>query len=592
MNRIRLRHPVTPPPPTDIMPAMPLNARVAIYFDEDGYVETSDRKVNKDVVGGPMGRHVAGKEFLNAYMRLGRANEFYALARTPANGNLLVELCHRARMDLPTKGLYVILEKAFHDVVFRQCPVTTIHYPAPLEPRLAWARQFDGRQGYALSGITHTICTVAATRGMTQFITAPFEPFDRMICISKAAVATVKSVTGAYCDYLADRFGGKPEMRFKLEQIPLGVDIAKFRPPTDEERSAQRARWNIAPDEVVVLYLGRLLHYGKVNPFPILHGLAAAARSTGKKVRLILAGWTPTQPVENAFRQGATDFGKGINVTFMDGTNAEVREKVWWVSDIFSFPTDNLQETFPQSVVEAMACGLPVVAAKWDGCKDQVIDGETGYLIPTYLVQGGTIDTTSKLIVGEYTYPHFMARCSQAAVVDLKAAASAFEKLILDADLRQRMGAAGRKRAEEEYAWEHIIRRYEEMWEDQDRERQAWIREHQTARKPSWPVPACYPPPEQSFAEYPTRFIDPSEQVRTAPEALERLQVLHKHPLTEYGAQWRADNLAQLQVVLDAARDGAKIQMLVKKLTDLKNSRSRSLAAVTWMMKYGLLELV
>lgn len=276
----------------------------------------------------------------------------------------------------------------------------------------------------------------------------------------------------------------------------------------------------------------------------------------------------------------------------MDGTNAEVREKAWWVADIFSFPTDNLQETFPQSVIEAMACGLPVVAAKWDGCKDQVIDGETGYLVPTYLVQGGTKETTSKLIVGEYTYPHFMARCSQAAVVDLKAAAAAYEKLILDPALRQRMGAAGRKRAEQEFAWEHIVRRYEEMWEEQERERQAWIRQHQNDPKPKWPVPACYPPPEQSFAEYPTRFLDMSEQVRAAPDAVERLEVLHKHSLTEYGSQWRCNNLAHLQRVLDAARNGASIEALMKVLFDLKNARSNSIASVTWMMKYGLLELV
>lgn len=577
--------------PVAIIPAMSLSARVAIYFDEDGYVESPDRTVGKGQGGGPMGRHVAGKEFLNAYMRMSQSQEFYGLVRSAENGRLLVSLCHNARIDLTPRNLYVLQEKGFHDVFFRQCPVTTIHYPAPTEARFAWARQFPGTDAYALSGITHTICTIAATRAMTQFVGAPFESYDRLICISKAAVASVKAVTDAYCDFLADRYGGRPQLRMKLQNIPLGVDTEKFRPPTDEEKVAARSRFKVAPDEVAVLYLGRLLHYGKVHPFPIFEGLSRVAKSTGKKVRLLLAGWTPTEPVKNAFQDGSRIFAPGVQVTFLDGTNSEVRQKVWWAADMFAFPTDNLQETFPQSVVEAMSSGLPVVAARWDGCKDQVIDGETGFLAPTYMLRGATAETTSKLIIGEYTYPHFMARCSQAAAVDLKAITAAFEKLIVDEPLRKRMGAAGRKRAVEEFAWEHIIRRYEEMWDEQEQERQAAVRQHQNNPPGRRIVPPCYPPPESTFAEYPTRFLEPEEVVRSTPDAQDRLDVFRTHPLTEYGKQWRCDDPKILRLAIDAAKDGITFIELRKQFTQNRIGATEAMAAIMWMMKYGLIEL-
>lgn len=569
----------------------PLQARVAIYFDEDGYLEHSERAASKGQhTAGPMGRHVAGKEFLTAYLQLSRHPEYFGLARSMQHGKALVNFCHKARFYLPARDLFVLLEKGFHRVVFDQHPVTTIHYPAPLEPRMAWARQYDGRHAYALSGITHTICTVAAASAMTQFVAAPFESYDRLICISKAAIATVRSVVGSYCDYLADRFGGKPEMRLKLEHIPLGVDTAKFRPPTDDERAAQRRRLGIADDEVVVLYLGRLLHYGKVHPFPMYHSLSRAALAAGKKVRLILAGWSPTEAADKAFREGANVFAPNIQTTFLDGRLEDVRLHAWWCADIFSFPTDNLQETFPQSVIEAMSCGLPVVAANWDGCRDQVVDGETGFLIPTYMLNGATAETTSKLILGEYTYPHFMARCSQATVVDLNAAQAIFERLLTDAPLRREMGAAGRKRALTEYAWPQIIRRHEEMWEDQERERQAHIKQHGTA-KSRYATPAMYPGPEFSFSQYPTRLIEADTLVRSAPDALERLDSVRNHALTEYGRQWRCDDPVRLQAVLQTAQKPTSIAALLDQLVKAKTGSIEAQASIMWMLKYGLLEL-
>ncbi len=65
--------------------------------------------------------------------------------------------------------------------------------------------------------------------------------------------------------------------------------------------------------------------------------------------------------------------------------DASERDKagLYGAADVFLSLSDNIQETFGLTVVEALAAGLPVVASDWDGYKALVRDGISGYLVPT-----------------------------------------------------------------------------------------------------------------------------------------------------------------------------------------------------------------
>ena len=80
-------------------------------------------------------------------------------------------------------------------------------------------------------------------------------------------------------------------------------------------------------------------------------------------------------------------------------------------ADVFALPSQF--EGLPMSVIEAMLCGLPVVATAVSGPREQVVDGETGLLVPPG---------------------------------DVPALAQALRRLVDDAPLLARMGAAGRAR--------------------------------------------------------------------------------------------------------------------------------------------------
>ena len=142
-----------------------------------------------------------------------------------------------------------------------------------------------------------------------------------------------------------------------------------------------------------------------------------------------------------------------MRTSLVDGRDPGTRRLVWHAADLFVSPSDNIQETFGLAVLEAMASGLPVVASDWDGYRDLVVDGETGFLVPTAMVEGATAGATARLLTGELTYDHFLAECSQATVVDVPAMGAAVARLVGDESLRRRMGEAGRRRAREHFAW-------------------------------------------------------------------------------------------------------------------------------------------
>ncbi len=196
----------------------------------------------------------------------------------------------------------------------------------------------------------------------------------------------------------------------------------------------------MAHDEVAILYVGRLSHHAKAHPFPMFKGVSEAVRSSERRVHIVLAGWAAHPAVYEAFVAGARTFAPNVKTSFVDGRDPHMRYSVWHAADLFISPSDSVQETFGLAVLEAMACGLPVVASDWDGYRDIVEDGKSGFLVPTAMVRGATASATARLMVGEMTYDHFLAECSQATAVDVTAMTGAIKRLLENPALAQPHG--------------------------------------------------------------------------------------------------------------------------------------------------------
>jgi hypothetical protein len=289
-----------------------------------------------------------------------------------------------------------------------------------------------------------------------------------------------------------------------------------------------------------------------------------------------------------AYLDAARTFAPGIPLSVVDGMDPAYRFAVWHAADIFTSLADSIQETFGLVIVEAMASGLPVVASDWDGYRDLVSEGETGFLVPTRMVDGATADATTRLLVGGADYDSFLAECNQTVSVDPAAATSCYARLLADEALRRGIGAAGRQRVLERFTWAKVIAAYEALWCDQECQRRECA-ERRSAGIQGSRGPACFPPPEVSFAGYPSQLLHDDTRLVAIPAAEVEFGTFLTHPLTNYAAEWRVADGAGLRAVLAGAASPCSMRELDAVLSSLGFSYGRGRATVAWLLKYGLL---
>ena len=193
-----------------------------------------------------------------------------------------------------------------------------------------------------------------------------------------------------------------------------GRDPARFR-PDPAARARVRVELGVAADAVVVVIVSRLVRH---KGYPEL--LAAFRDVPGAEL------WIVGERL-------VSDHGADMEAVFASvGVGERVRRlgyrrdvaDVLAAADVFTLPSHF--EGLPMSVIEAMLTGLPVVATDIRGPREQVVPGETGVLVPA-----GSVGPL----------------------------AVALGRLVADAGLRTRMGAAGRARALSLYTERAVVER-------------------------------------------------------------------------------------------------------------------------------------
>jgi len=162
----------------------------------------------------------------------------------------------------------------------------------------------------------------------------------------------------------------------QIVPIPNGVDTTRFLQVTLEKKLLLRQKLGIPQNKRILIYTGRLVSY---KGLPLLLRVWKNIQRKYSDVRLMLlgSGGLDTHNCEEDLKKYVLDNQLSNSVRFT-GDVDNVYEYLQ-ASDIFVFPTEN--EAFGASLVEAMACGLPVITTPVGAIKDIVTDGETGLLI-------------------------------------------------------------------------------------------------------------------------------------------------------------------------------------------------------------------
>ncbi|MBX3025550.1 glycosyltransferase family 4 protein [bacterium] len=173
-------------------------------------------------------------------------------------------------------------------------------------------------------------------------------------------------------DYAASSFlaPALPALEAKLVAIPGGVDLAAFAP--GEPPAALRARLGL-PDRPTVFFLARL---DRAHYFKGLHVLIEALAQI-PEAALVVGGdgeWRGEYEAQARARLGE-------RVRFVGDIGDRELPDHYRAADVLALPSIDRTEAFGLVLLEALACGTPVVASRLPGVRTLVDDGRTGFLV-------------------------------------------------------------------------------------------------------------------------------------------------------------------------------------------------------------------
>ena len=268
------------------------------------------------------------------------------------------------------------------------------------------------------------------------------KPYDLPVALLVRALVGSRVVFGCHGEdfYPGDRlFGRRADIAVSCSTFNAGTVEQHYgiRPRViyngfDAERFAPRKpdadlRRRYAPGgEDIVLYAGRLIPWKGVQ-------YAISAMADLPEAILLVAGEGHYRSTleEQARREGVAG-----RVRFLGMIPHQELPRLLAVSDVL-VATSFASETFGIALVEAQACGVPVVASRFGGFPEVVQEGVTGLLVPPE---------------------------------DPPALAAALREMLSDSDRRRAMGQAGRQWVRERFHWERVAGRVMEAYQDVLRE--------------------------------------------------------------------------------------------------------------------------
>lgn len=545
---------------------------VRTFASVDTFVESSASSLR-------LGRLVANATFLESLLREGLFDRHVLFCPTEAertklqdflrsrpDGERLLGLCDlRPLWDLP-RALREDAMDAMH------CGGWNRYLPA-----LAWLRARHCPRPMPLTGLIHSINNPDQAVQIRRLLEAPLTPADAVFCSSTEGRTAFGRQIARVEERWNLRFGGG------LEPVPLGVDERYF---ALRDRNAARRRQNLSDSALVALWIGRLSPASKADLVPLLYQwaqLCASPDFAGREAVLVLAGGASPSD-ELALRSSVQELGLGSQVRVRRDIEDDEKLDLLSAADVFVSPVDNHQETFGIAVVEAMAAGLPVVCSDWDGYRDLVENGVTGFRVPTYAAppvpQALQLRGLLEPDLAQLAY-------SQSVSVDPRGLRSALGALLLDPAMRGRMGQAARARALERFSWKAVLRAADQVWRVLA----------ERARSVPWPPSRRDNPeildPTDVFANYPTAAFSRDTMLKVSDLGERILAGRIPMPATWQDMMPISDGrLLTALVVLHRGKAHSWTEIVMNACARVPCREEEGDALLAWLVKYGILEEV
>jgi D-inositol-3-phosphate glycosyltransferase len=430
-------------------------------------------------------------------------------------------------------------------------------------------------------GISYSfrICTE-----LIPMLTAPTYPCDAIVCPTHASRRALDNRLADLTERYA-RAWDRPEPRLpRFELIPWGVDTKRFAP---RDHALARRDLKLPVDRPIVLCLGRVRIQDKMDWTPLLLAFQSVCRMSKERPLFVLAGSAPSAYSEQVVAQAA---GLGLRedlVTFFNLPPACL-PTLYAACDLFVAPTDSPSESFGLTIVEAMACGRPVVASDWDGYKELIVHGETGFKVRTDWADClHEVNEMAPFLSWEQEHLHV----GQSVSVDVAQMAGYLTQLLGNREFRAEMGRRARARVMALYDWPVVIAQWEALWGEL-----AAVAQQIERREPDR-LEYLQPNYFQQFQHYASRIIEetvPVQLTERGKEVLAGKAPLLLHPWAR-GFLHPEYLLATLAALKPAGwmRVSLEVGDVVKALHKTRGlSRDQALMHLMWLAKYDLVSFL
>jgi len=216
----------------------------------------------------------------------------------------------------------------------------------------------------------------------------------------------------------------------RIATIGNGIDTERFDPARTgaEEQRKLREELGLVEDAPTIGIVARVVREKGV--FELAEAVAAIRRDLPGVRVVLIGGALPSDRDDStqAFRERLGELGIAPHFRFA-GFRNDV-PALMSLCNVYALPS--YREGMPRSILEAMAMALPVVATAIRGCREEVVEGETGFLIPPR---------------------------------DSRALAERLRWVLSRSDEARRMGAAGRRRAVEQFDYRLVLARQWTVYE-------------------------------------------------------------------------------------------------------------------------------
>jgi glycosyltransferase involved in cell wall biosynthesis len=160
--------------------------------------------------------------------------------------------------------------------------------------------------------------------------------------------------------------------------VPAGLDCTRFKPAEKNEQVAEKL--GISKDLIRILFVGRLVPEKGI--FDLLNAFSILLRNV-QNVELLIVG-SGSSSMQIQISQLVENLKIGGKVKFLGSIEYSNMPQIHNLADVFclpSIPTKTWAEQFGYSMVEAMACGKPVVSTSTGSIPEVVKDRATGILV-------------------------------------------------------------------------------------------------------------------------------------------------------------------------------------------------------------------